>query len=67
MALLDTQEETRCSLELRLRYRYSTEAADQVALQSTQVTLELERYDGDTDTLDASFALDADGNLTTPP
>lgn len=66
-ALLDTAEETRCSLELRLRYHYDAAAADQVALLGTQVELDLSRYTGDADTLAANFALDAAGDLTTTP
>lgn len=65
--LLDTAEETRSSLELRIRYQYSSTAADQVALERTEVTVELTRYDGDGDTLDADFALDANGDLTAYP
>lgn len=64
-ALLDTGEETRCSLEVRLRYRYDGASVDQVELLTSTTTLELERYTGDGDTLTADFALDASGSLTT--
>lgn len=63
-ALLDTGEEARSSLELRLRYHYASAPADQVELLSTEVSLQLKRYDGDADTLTADFALDASGDLT---
>lgn len=65
--LLDTEEETRCLLELRLRHQYTSASADQVELLRTEVTADLERYPGDPDTLSADFALDASGDLTTPP
>lgn len=65
--LLDTSEETRSSLELRLRYQYRSPAQDQVELLRTEVTLTAERYTGDPDTLSADFALDGSGSLTTPP
>lgn len=63
-ALLDTAEETRCTMDVRLRYQYSTAPADQIEVLRTEVALELERYEGDTDTLTADFALDASGDLT---
>lgn len=66
-ALLDTAEEQRASLELRLRHQYADDPADQVELLGAEVTIVLERFEGDVDTLDASFAVDEDGNLTTPP
>lgn len=65
-ALLGTSEESRCSLELRLRYRYDGASVAQVALQRTAVDLSLERYPSDGDTLAADFDLDATGGLTTP-
>lgn len=66
-ALLDTAEEQRASLELTLRHQYADDPADQVELLGTEVTVTLERFDGDADTLDASFGLDDEGDLTTPP
>lgn len=65
-AILGTREETRCSFELRFRYQYAGAKRDQVELLRTEVALDLERFDGDPDTLNADFALDASGNLTTP-
>jgi hypothetical protein len=65
--LLDTAEETRSQLELRLRHQRTTTPAEQVELLGAQVTAQLERYSGDPDTLSANFALDESGDLTTPP
>lgn len=63
-ALLDTSEETRCSLELRLRYTAHSTAQSLVALQRVEVDLDLQHTAADPDTLTADFALDAAGDLT---
>jgi hypothetical protein len=66
-ALLDNEEEQRFSLELTLRHRYDAPIQTGVPLERVEVTGDLQRYAGDPDTLPLDFALDADGNLTTPP
>lgn len=63
-ALLDLEEERRFSLELRLRHQYADDPAEQIELLDTQIDITLERYPSDPDTLDASFELDENGELT---
>ena len=66
--LVATEEETRCSFEILWRYRAVSTAAAQVAVALIVVDpVDLTRYDGDTATLDGSFALDGDGNLVAIP
>lgn len=66
-AQLDLREESRFSFEIFIVYQYQDDPVEQIEVTSTVVSIELERYEGDPDTLDASFALDADGNPTSLP
>lgn len=52
-ALLDTAEEQRFSLELRLRHLYEGESADHVPLEQINVSAELQHLASDPDTLTA--------------
>ncbi len=58
--LLDTAEEQRFTMELRLRYRYQSDPADQVALERIEVSTELRRSEDDPDTLTADQVVEPD-------
>lgn len=56
--LLDTEIETRYSMDLQFRYKRRTTPVEQLELLTVDIDIDLERFDGDPDILNADFTVD---------